>query len=108
MSGSALPKDTSGEAIQALAPAGTPAKIAVAAASARVALPAGAVAGAVVRIASTTDCYFKFGDSNVAATSSDFLFPAGTEYLKVPAGGHTHIAAIRETVDGVLVLSETA
>lgn len=99
-----LPKDQNGHVIQALSLEPTlNVKGAVAATTARVALPA----GDVVRIASTTDCYIRFGDSSVEAAATDAVFPIGSEFLKVPSGA-THMAFIRVTADGVISVTAAA
>lgn len=71
---------------------GTPAKITIGGSSVRVALPSGPQ---VVRLAATGNCWIKFGDGTVTATTSDTLFPAGVEVVKIPTGV-THIAAIQD------------
>lgn len=64
----------------------------------------------VVSVYATQDVYLAFGDSSVAATSSDHFFPAGV-YYDVALGGDgaahaTHVAALRVTDDGTVYVSE--
>ena len=60
----------------------------------------------IVRISTTTNCYIAFG-SSPTATTSDVLMPAGTtEYFKVPVPGTSKLAAIRDTADGKLRVTE--
>lgn len=93
MSTSRLARDTLGEPIQALAPdPANVAKVAIGAASNRVALPAGAE---VVRVANNVSCYFKFGDVTVVATANDSLSPIGVDLFKVPTGA-TYLAVIQD------------
>lgn len=96
MSDVSLLSDSSGRALQSVALAGTPAKITIAASSARVAIPTvhGETAK-VVRLASNGNCYIAFGDNAVAATSDSTLFPQGVEIQTVPKGA-THVAAIQD------------
>lgn len=76
----------------ALMPTGTPAKLTIGASSVNVALPAGV---AVVRLAASGTCWIKFGTAGLSATTSDILFPAGAEIMKIPTGA-THIACIQD------------
>ena len=100
-----LPIDANSFPIQALALVGTTGKISITGTSARVALPSGVGHEDVLRLASTTDCYIKFGDSTVEATTSDALFTAGVELFKVPAAA-THVAAIQVSASGVMTVTE--
>lgn len=85
---------------------GSTASIAVATASARVALPGNAVAGSIVRVAVTQDTHIAFGDGSVNAATTDMLLTSGAiEYLVVPADA-TNIAAIRQSTDGILRITE--
>ena len=98
-----MTKDKSGQAIQCLTDdiSVAPGKIAVTAASANVAIPAGSL---VVRIANSTNCYYRWGSTNgVTASVTDRFLPVGTEIKTVPVG-MTYIAAIRDTADGVLTI----
>lgn len=88
---SAMPRDASGNSVQALAP-DTTANVAIGAASVTSALPAGAQ---IVRIASNAKCFFKFGGVAVTATGTDSMFPLGVELFVVPVGA-TYIAAIQD------------
>jgi hypothetical protein len=100
-----LPLDRNSVAVQILGPGNYVAGFACTAASARTALPTGTVEGDIVRIASSQDCYIKFGTVTVTATTSDILFLAGAEFLKVPYGA-THVAAIRVGSDGVVQVTK--
>ncbi len=102
---STLPLDRNSQAVQVLGPGNYAAGFACTATSARTALPTGCVAGDILRIASSQDCYIKFGTSTVTATTSDILFLAGAEFMKVPALA-THVAAIRLGADGVVQVSK--
>jgi hypothetical protein len=60
-----------------------------------------AIEAEVVRLIATSDCYVKFGDSDVAATSSDMLLKGSlAEYFTL--GGRKYIAAIRVSSNGTL------
>jgi hypothetical protein len=102
---STLPLDRNATPVQVLGPGNYSAGFSCTAVSARTALPTGCVAGDILRIASSQDCYIKFGTVTVTATTSDILFLAGAEFLKVPAGA-THIAAIRVGADGVVQVTK--
>jgi hypothetical protein len=69
----------------------------VAGTTARVALPT----DDVVRVAASTDCYIRFGNSTVNAATSDALFVKGSELFKVPYGA-THLAFIQLATGGVI------
>jgi hypothetical protein len=88
---------------------GATAKGTAATASSRVALGIkGAPSEAQVRIAvQTADIHFKFGDSNVTATSDDpIMFAGTTEVFTVPPGA-THVAIIRDaSTDGPVFVTE--
>lgn len=97
--------DQNGYSVETLSYAVT-ASLAFAAASDRVALPSGVIGDdEILRLACNQHCYVTFGDSSVTASSSDVYFPAGVETVKVPTGA-THIAAIRETDDGIMSITE--
>lgn len=100
MSTPRLVKDASGHPIQVLSDdiSVAPGIITVAGTSARVAIPAGAQ---VLRFAATTNCYYKWGDSTVTATSADRIMPASVEFKAVPLGV-THVAAIQVSSGGFL------
>jgi hypothetical protein len=83
-------RDTSGGMVQALYPVSN-ATLNVSGSSSRVAM---ADPISLVRIAANVDCYLKFGNSSVVATSSDMLFPAGAEVFSVEDPAITHVAAI--------------
>lgn len=64
----------------------------------------------IISLYATTGVYIKFGDSAVTATTSDHYFPAGV-YYDFAIGGDgaaqkTHIAALRESSDGAVYISE--
>jgi hypothetical protein len=86
-----LKNDLFGNPVQALSPS-TTANVSIGAASASVALPAGAE---IVRLANNAKCFFKFGTSGVTATGSDVMFPVGAELFVVPSTA-THIAVIQD------------
>lgn len=83
-------RDTSGGMVQALSPVAT-VSLSVSGSSSRVALTDPI---SLVRLASNVDCYVKFGNSAVTATSSDMLFPAGAEIFAVEDPSITHVAAL--------------
>lgn len=64
----------------------------------------------VVSLYATVPVFLKFGDATATATTSDHYFPAGLYYDVAIGGdgtGHfTHVAALRESLDGVLYISE--
>ena len=105
MTNKSLPVDQNRKAIQTLRLGSTSTSIAVGATTARAALPTGATAGDVIRVASNTDSYIAFGISTVDATTSDALFTQGVEMFAVPPGA-THLASIRVSTDGVLTITE--
>lgn len=80
-------------AIQALSPVdGGSSNISVGAGSTNGVLPTNAE---IVRCAATGNCYLKFGfGSAPTATTSDMLFPSGSEIIVVPDGA-THFAVIQ-------------
>lgn len=100
-----VPVDVNGFPIQTLALGSTTNKISVSGTTARVALPSGAGAEDIVRVACNTDCHIKFGDSSVDATTNDALFTAGVEAFKVPDTA-THLAAIQVSAAGILTVTE--
>lgn len=61
----------------------------------------------MIRIVSTTDCWYKVGSSSVEATTSDVFLPAGVvEILKIKGGADTHIAVIQNSASGTLNVAE--
>lgn len=100
-----LPLDRNSAAVQVLGPGNYAGGFATGAASASAALPTGTVAGDVVRIAATQDCYIKFGAIGLTAATTDILFLAGAEFFKVPVGA-THIAAIQVGSAGVVQVTK--
>lgn len=87
----ALPKDNNSVAIQALYP-NTNVNLSISSGgSVRVALPTDTN---LVRIATNQDCYIKFGDSGVVATTSDMFFPVGAEVFSCTDNEITYIAAL--------------
>lgn len=105
MSTRIVPIDQNGFPIQTLGIPGPSAKITVAGVSARAALPSGVSHEDIVRVACNTDCYIKFGDSTVEATTDDALFTQGVEAFKVP-DGVSHVAAIQVSAGGIMTLTE--
>lgn len=81
--------------------------IALAATSARVALPTGSK---LIEISASENAYIAFGDNTVTASSTigatSRLFVAGVQIVPVPLDSsgdpHTHIAAIQEASGGIL------
>lgn len=64
----------------------------------------------VVSLYATGPVYLRFGDSSVAATTSDHYFPEGI-YYDVAIGGdetgqHSHVSVISANYDCVLYISE--
>jgi len=59
----------------------------------------------LVRIASATDAFIRFGVAGVVATSSNLFFPAGVEVLVMPKDA-THVAIIRESVSGIASITK--
>jgi len=97
-----MTKGQFGDAIQSLpTDEATHAKITVGASS-----QAADMTGAqLVRIATNTDAYIKFGVSGVTATVSDLFFPAGVEVLVMPITT-THVAIIQESAIGVATITK--
>jgi hypothetical protein len=64
----------------------------------------------VISLYATQDVYLRLGGGSVTATASDHFFPAGVYYdIAIgddQSGQATHIAAIRDTLDGTLYISE--
>lgn len=86
----AIALDRLGNPIQAVTPDAT-VSAAIGATSVRSALPTDTE---LVRITSLGNCFFRFGNSAVTATSADTPMVAGTEIMKVPDGA-THVAVIQ-------------
>jgi hypothetical protein len=87
-----LPQDRNGRSIQTLSPDDTTvANVAFGAASARVALPAGA---AVVEISSSDFCRMAFGDVTVVASATSRIASPGSRVYRVPPGA-TNLAVIQ-------------
>ncbi len=59
----------------------------------------------IIRLASSTDSYVKWGDDTVVATTIDVYFPAGVEVLVIPAG-MTHLAIIQEASGGIVTATQ--
>lgn len=93
-----LPVDGNGNAIQVMT-LGANAADDIDGTSDRVALPTGATAGNIIRVAVNQDTYINFGTSSVTAAATDVLLPAGVEYMQVPAGS-THIAYLQVSAAG--------
>src|SRR5210317_281676 len=100
MSTRIVPVDQNGFPIQTLGLGATTTTITVSGTSARGALPSGASHEDIVRIACNTDCYIKFGDDTVEATTGDALFTQGVEAFKVP-DGVSHVAALQVSAGGI-------
>lgn len=86
-----LVKDADGDGVQALVPISTSTQTISNAGQVRFTLAADT---RLVRIAANIDCYIKFGDSSVVATSSDLLFPTGAEVFSVNQMGYTHVSIL--------------
>lgn len=87
-----LPQDVDSRPIQVLSPTeSSVANLTISGASVKVALPSGAQ---IVEIASADLCRMAFGDSNVTASSTSRLVPAGVSVYRVPTGA-SHIACIQ-------------
>ena len=105
MSNRILSIDVNGFPIQTLALGDSVTKIVVGASTQRGALPTGVSKEDIVRLASNTDCYIKFGDSTVEATDSDTLFTQGVEAFKIPMNA-THIAVLQLNTGGIMTITE--
>ena len=103
MGRSRLPTDKTGERIQALFPARAQ-NFAVTATTARNGTDFGADV-TVVELTPTQDMFVKFGSSTVVATTSDIPLLAGIVYT-YHTQGNLRVAAIRDTVDGTLRITE--
>ena len=86
-----LPRDSNSAPVQALSPVTNVTNAVSSAAQVRFAIPA---ATQIIRIATASNCYIKFGDNAVVATTSDILFPAGTEVFNIKEYPHTHISVL--------------
>jgi hypothetical protein len=86
-----LPRDNNSQVIQALHPSSSVNGSISSAGAVRLTLPANTE---IVRAASTMNCYLKFGDSAVVATSSDLLFPVGAEVFSIKNQGFTHVSIL--------------
>lgn len=100
-----VPIDANGFPIQTLGLGSSTNKITIGGTSQRAAIPSGAGAEDIIRIAANTDCYIKFGDSTVEATANDPLFTQGVEAFKVPDRA-THVAALQVDTAGIMTLTE--
>lgn len=103
MGRSKLPLDDSGVRIQALFPARAQ-SITVTATTARNSTDFGEDV-TVVELTPDQDMFVKFGGGAVVATTSDVFLAAGVVYT-YPTGGNLRIAAIRDTADGTLRITE--
>jgi hypothetical protein len=106
MAAISLAKDKFGHPIQAL-PLGARVEVAISAASARVALPAGTT---IVRVAHNNPCYIKFGDNTVTVSAADgHLCPGQGVEIFILTGGETNIAAIQDgAVTGKVVATNAS
>lgn len=96
-----LPKDADSQSIQVLGLTDRASLTASTPAQTRTALPSGSE---VVRVSLNVDSYILFGDSSVAATSSNGHFmPAGVEYFRVST--ETHLSVVAESDAGVGTIS---
>ena len=102
-----LALDDAGRPIQLMARGGAP-SVSVGATSARTssAITAGERIGAVVSVTADTDCYIAVGDDTVTATTSDHRLNSGERREFVLPVGELYIAAIRDSADGTLWISE--
>lgn len=104
-----LPRDSKGNAIQALRPvAGGAQQITVGAASARNGTAFDSNTK-VIGIYSTTDCFIELGDVTVAALTTDHFIPANVYFMLSVVNNvtlQTHIAAIQVAAGGTLYVSE--
>jgi len=98
-----LPLDVTGTRIQNLFPARAQ-SIAVIVTSVRNSADFGAKV-TIVELTPTQDMFIKFGDSTVAATSSDIFLASGGIYT-YHTNGNPRIAAIRSSADGTLHITE--
>jgi hypothetical protein len=96
MAKACMQTDSNGRAIQSLSPnMASIGAVGISGASARVALPTNAQ---VIRISTSGNCFVRFGDNTVTATSNDMLFPIGTEIFTMEPSW-THVACIQEGSD---------
>jgi hypothetical protein len=59
----------------------------------------------IIRVYTTTNCFYKLGDSSVTATNADHFLAAGqVEYFAV--WNNTYIAAIQSVASGTMYISE--
>lgn len=61
----------------------------------------------MVRLYTSTNCYYRLGNSTVTVTSSNGVFlPSGAIELPIAIKDYTHIAVIRDTADGSLNITK--
>jgi len=99
-----LAHSTNGTEIQVLSITTEVAKLTASGTTSSAALPTGVSSGKLMRLATTEDCYIKFGGSGVTATATDTLFPAGVEILQCPTGA-TYIAVIQVSTGGPVTVT---
>lgn len=86
-----LPKDNNQDVVQALSPIESVTQSISNGGQVRFAIPTNTD---IVRIASAANCYVKFGNSGVVATSADMLFPTGAEVFSIKSRGYTHVSLL--------------
>lgn len=91
MSGFTLPRDNNSDIVQALCPIDNSTQPVSNGGQVRIVLHP---LTAIVRIAATGNCYVKFGDSGVSATTGDLLFPIGAEVFSIKDRGYTHVSVL--------------
>ncbi len=77
---------------------------AITASSAGDVLPSPILAGDVIRVATTTDVFFRMGAGAQTAVTTDPILTVGVHYLRVPVDA-TNFAAIRVSADGTLTVT---
>lgn len=94
-----LKRDVNSDPLQALTPySGTVVNGTLGAVSVRIALPTPTNVVRVIRVSSTGNAYIALGDNTVTATTSDILFPIGSEIWTVD-NTVTHLAALQVGTD---------
>jgi hypothetical protein len=66
-----------------------------------------AISSDTVTVHASADVYFKAGTSTVTVSASDYdMHLAAGTYIELVMNGHTHVAAIRVSADGVFYIND--
>lgn len=86
-----LPRDENSDIVQALSPVDTVTQSVSNSGQVRFTIPANTD---ILRFAAGANCYIKFGNSSVVATTSDIFFPIGAEVFSILGRGYTHVSIL--------------